>query len=165
MPTKQTLVRVWKTGKCKFTKVSVNEYPIVKGKLSHVKGELEHFDSPSFEHWINKQNNYSTREAINLFENQPLSDKPNLFGTYFQKRMWFKKNFFRIPFFYLFYFLYIYLICGAWKAGRVGIYWSKSRITYLKMIEIKLFEMNITDKVPPKCNNKLGQVDRRVVQF
>ena len=32
--------------------------------LTHVAGDLEHHDSPDLDHWLEKQNRYTTAEAI-----------------------------------------------------------------------------------------------------
>ena len=95
LPIYQDIVRVWRTGKCKFSEVTVNEHPLINGNIIKVKGFLDHFDSPSFEHWIEKQNKYSTLEALNMFHSLKLSDKPTLFGTKLQRRMWIKSNFYK----------------------------------------------------------------------
>ena len=93
MPMSQSLTRLWKTGRCKFSDVTVNEHAIVRGDLKELKSYLEHYDSPNLEHWLNKQNQYTTSEALIDIENQALSNEPKLFGNKFERRMWLKKNF------------------------------------------------------------------------
>ena len=89
LPIKQEILRVWKTGECEFTDSLVNEYPVVSGNLGKVRGELKHFDSPNLEHWYNKQNKYSTAEAISKIEGNSLALKPSLFGNEASRRMFF----------------------------------------------------------------------------
>lgn len=36
LPVRDALVRLWRTGSCKFTDIAVNEHPIVPGKIVHV---------------------------------------------------------------------------------------------------------------------------------
>ena len=64
LPVKHYLVRVWKTGSCRFSDVLVNEHPIVDGPVRRISGYLDHHDSPDLHHWVDKQNKYSTAEAL-----------------------------------------------------------------------------------------------------
>ena len=81
LPIYQKIIRVWKSGHCHFSDVSVNEYPIINGNVGFIYGDLEHYDSPDLDHWLEKQNRYTTSEAIIFYQRTPLSDKPYLFGT------------------------------------------------------------------------------------
>ncbi len=150
LPIKQKITRIWKTGKCRFTDVIVNEHPIIKGRPFHVKGDLEHHDSPDFDHWLEKQNRYTTAEAIILFTKSALADTPKLFGSSLQRRMWLKANFYKLPFRYSLLFLYYWLIKGTWKAGWVGYIWAKLRTDVMRFIEYKYREMKLTGKLPVK---------------
>lgn len=165
LPVLQPLLRVWRTGKCQFTEVAVNEHPVIDGQLCNVAGELEHHDSPSLDHWLEKQNRYTTAEALIAFKNSPLADSPQLFGTSFQRRMWLKKNFYRLPLRYFLLFLYLWLWHGAWRAGWVGYAWARLRADVMRMIEYKRREMEITGHLPAKWLYGPGQPDRRVGQF
>ncbi|KXK15643.1 MAG: glycosyl transferase family 2 [Armatimonadetes bacterium OLB18] len=103
LPVCQRLVRIWRTGACRFTDVLVNEYPIVDGPEQALGGELEHHDSPSLTHWYDKQNRYSAAEALIRFEGRDLSDRPSLLGSGLQRRMWVKKHFWKLPGRYVFF--------------------------------------------------------------
>ena len=48
--------------------VAVNEHPIVDGETRDLPGEIEHHDSPNLHHWFDKQNRYSTAEALAQFQ-------------------------------------------------------------------------------------------------
>ena len=50
LPIRQRLVRVWRTGKCHFTDIAVNEYPIVEGEIGYVSGDMEHHDNSNLDH-------------------------------------------------------------------------------------------------------------------
>lgn len=165
LPSRHTLLRLWKTKTCRFTDVSVNEYPIVEGRLTTLASELEHYDSPSLEHWIYKQNRYTTDEAVIRFRAGRLADEPKLFGTPLQRRMWLKKNFFKLPGRYLIYFLYLIIIERAWRAGRVGFIWARLRADIFRFIEYKTIEMQTTGKEPPKMMFGAGAPDPRVPQY
>ena len=81
LPVRQRLVRVWRTGRGRFTDVAVNEYPVVEGRIVHVAGDIEHHDSPDLNRWIEKQNCYTTAEAITASTNSPLADTPSTAGS------------------------------------------------------------------------------------
>ena len=106
LPISDVVLRVWRTGFCKFTHTAVNEHPVVNGKTVLISGIMQHHDSPNLDHWLEKQNRYTTAEAINLYEKKPLADNPNLFGSSLQRRMWIKSNFYHIPFRYSLLFYY-----------------------------------------------------------
>lgn len=165
LPAGHDLVRVWRTGRCRFTDVAVNEHPIVTGVLRHVDGELEHHDSPDLEHWLDKQNRYTTAEAVASYRAQKLADKPRLFGTPLQRRMWVKRHFMKLPFRYLALFLYHYLVLGAWRTGWVGYAWSRLRTDVYRLWEYKLREMRLTGRLPVQRPAGPGRPDPRVRQY
>ena len=164
MPVRQRLVRVWRTGKCRFTDIAVNEHPIVDGSITHVLGTLAHHDSPDLDHWLDKQNRYTTTEAVIAYERSPLADHPLLLGTSFQRRMWAKKNFDYLPFRFLALFLYHWLLQGAWRAGWVGYAWSRLRCDVMRLREYKRKEMEITGRIPSVRFRGPGHPDNRVRQ-
>ena len=146
LPIYQNIVRIWRTGKCKFSNVSVNEYPIINGNVSKVNGNLEHFDSPNLEHWLEKQNKYTTLEAKIAFEQGKLSDEAILLGTSLQRRMWLKKNYYKVPFRYFSLFFYYWVFCGVWRAGSVGYMWSRLRTDVMRLVDYKKKEMELKAK-------------------
>ncbi len=152
LPILQEVVRVWKTGSCKFTDVSVNEHPLIDGEILHVEGTLEHHDSPSLHHWITKQNLYTTAEALSRFRNAKLAVEPRLFGTRLERRMWFKKNYNRIPLRYHIQFIVNICYSKPWISGSQGIAWARLRVWVRRTIEYKLMEMHTTG-----CETKLPE--------
>lgn len=146
IPVRQQIVRVWKTGRCRFTEVAVNEHPIVDGTITHVAGELEHHDSPNLHHWYEKQNRYSTAEAEAVASGAALAEIPRLLGTKLQRRMWIKAIFPYVPFRFFGVFLYHYLWQGLWRAGWVGYAWSRLRANVYLMRHFKVKEMQLTGK-------------------
>lgn len=162
---RQTLTRLWRTGSCRFTNVAVNEHPIVDGVTCFVEGDMEHHDSPSLQHWIEKQNQYTTAEAIIAYENSSLADIPKLFGTNLQRRMWMKRNYYRVPARYTLMFLYNWIIQGAWRAGWVGYAWARLRSDVMRLIEYKRREMELTGHLPIRTSSLKGKPDKRVRQY
>jgi 2-polyprenyl-3-methyl-5-hydroxy-6-metoxy-1,4-benzoquinol methylase/glycosyltransferase involved in cell wall biosynthesis len=142
---RQDILRLWRTGTCRFSDVLVNEHPIVSGaRMAKVRGDLEHHDSPNLQHWVEKQNAYTTADA--------LSERPNLFGSALSRRMWMKQNYSRLPFRFVLMELYCLLVQGAWRAGRVGFIWAKLRSDVYRLRAYKLTEMQLTgvSYQPPK---------------
>ena len=165
MPVKQSLVRIWRTGSCRFTPVAVNEHPIVEGRIGDLTAELEHHDSPNLDHWLEKQNRYTTAEAIAAFEQQALAAEPRLFGSALERRMWLKKYFHRVPGRFAILFLYNYLVRGAWRAGWVGYVWARLRCDVMRYRELKRKEMELMGHSYHKLPRGAGQPDPRVQQF
>ena len=143
---RQRLLRVWRTGTCRFSDVLVNEHPLITGQISLVTGDLEHHDSPDLHHWFEKQNRYSTAEALSAFRGSPLSERPSLFGSSLQRRMWFKRLLRRLPLQGVLMFAYCYFVQGAWRAGRIGWIWSSLRAHVHRMRALKLLEMRIKNE-------------------
>jgi hypothetical protein len=165
LPIRHPIVRVWKTGLCRFTDIAVNEHPIVSGRVAPVSGEMQHHDSPDLDHWLDKQNRYSTAEAVIAFNASALADTPKLFGTPFQRRMWLKRNFHLIPFRYLLTFLYYCLWCGTWRAGWVGFAWARLRSDVMRYRDYKAKEIKLTGRMPSRRTYGPGKPDARVRQY
>lgn len=165
LPIKQIIPRLWKSGKCKFSDVIVNEHPIIEGRILHVVGALYHYDSPNLEHWLEKQNRYTTAEAISKYKKMPLADKPRIFGSMLQRNMWLKKNFDQLPMRFLCLFIYYWIVKGLWRSGWVGYAWSHMRVDVMRIREYKYREMELTGKIPEIRIYGAGAADYRVQQY
>ena len=143
MPVRQPVVRVWRTGKCRFSDVIVNEHPIVRGKVAHLTHEMEHHDSPNLHHWFDKQNKYITAEALAQYRGDGLAVTPKLSGSGLERRMWLKQNFWRLPGRYVLLQFYFLFWLGAWRAGRVGLIWARLRTDLYRSQQYKLYEMQL----------------------
>jgi glycosyltransferase involved in cell wall biosynthesis len=147
MPVSQRILRIWRTGACRFSDVLVNEHPIVSGKICHVPGELEHHDSPNLHHWLEKQNRYTSAEAQTVVEGRPLAASPRLLGNALERRMWLKRNYRNFPGRHLLMMLYCLVWLGAWRSGRRGIIWSRLRADVYRQIDYKIFEMELSTRI------------------
>jgi glycosyltransferase involved in cell wall biosynthesis len=165
MPVRQTILRGWRTGTCRFSDVAVNEYPVVAGPIAHLDGVLQHLDSPSLDHWFDKQNGYTTSEALIAYRGGDLAFPPRLFGSRLERRMWLKRNFRYLPFRYLALFLYNWLWLGAWRAGRAGWIWARLRSDIMRWIAYKRIEMEMLGREPVPVGKGAGQPDPRVEQW
>lgn len=165
LPVIQKILRVWRNGACNFSNVLVNEHPIVLGPIAVAQGFLEHYDSPDLDHWLIKQNRYTTAEAISQYEGLNLSAPPLLLGSTFERRMWIKKYFWLIPGRYWILYLYHLIILGAWRLGRVGFIWAHLRVEVYRIWEFKYFEIKKTGRRPVKIPNEPGSPDSRVLFY
>ena len=165
LPVRQDLLRLWRTGRCRFSDVAVNEHPLVAGRVAHLAGEMAHHDSPDLDHWLEKQNRYTSAEALFAYRKEPFTDLPRLCGTAMQRRMWLKKNFRRLPLRFFWLFLYNWLWQGAWRAGWVGYAWSRLRSDVMRLIEYKRREIELTGEWPAARYYGAGRPDRRVRQY
>jgi glycosyltransferase involved in cell wall biosynthesis len=161
---RQTILRLWKTGSCRFSDVAVNEYPRIEGRVCELGGDLEHHDSPDLEHWIEKQNRYSTAEAIMAAQNARLAAHPRLFGSPLERRIWLKKWFWLLPGRFWLLFLYNYFWLGAWAAGRPGYIWARLRSDVMRLIEYKRREISSSGRCPAPRPSGPGIPDLRVRQ-
>ena len=160
---KETVLRGWRTGTCKFSNVLVNEHPICEKKAIEIKGYLEHFDSPNMEHWLKKQNFYTSLEANALFDKDNYSFKANLFGNSNERRMWIKKNFRNIPFNIIFLFFYYYFFRRLIFNGYRGYAYSLSRAFVMSFRGFKYFEINKRN-IRYSTSISKGNPDKRVIQ-
>lgn len=165
LPIAESILRVWRTGQCRFSDVSVNEHPIVAGRIESVTGELEHLDSPDLDHWFEKQNRYSTAEAVNAFTGMRLAVAPRLFGTGLERRMWLKQALRKMPLHHHLLFLYYWLWKGTWRAGRVGYISARLWSDVWRMRKYKRYEMELTGRLPAKRVYGNGARDVRVPQY
>ena len=165
LPVRLRLIRIWRTGSTRFSQVDANEHARVEGEVRRLTADIEHRDSPDLHHWLEKQNKYTTAEAVSVYQQQKLADEPRLFGSKLQRRMWIKKHYMKFPFRYVAMFLYHYLVLGAWRAGWVGYAWSRLRCDVYRLWEYKLREIRITGRLPLKRPSGQGQPDLRVPQY
>lgn len=159
------LTRIWRTGLTRFSEVESNEHAHVEGLVHCLTADIEHRDSPDLHHWLDKQNRYTTAEAVSTYQHRKLADEPRMFGTRLQRRMWIKKHYMKFPFRYVAMFLYHYLVLGAWRAGWVGYAWSRLRCDVYRLWEYKLREIRITGRLPLKRPVGVGAPDPRVPQY
>jgi len=165
LPVRLKLLRLWRTDEARMSDVAVNEHIVVSGNTSELKAVIEHHDSPNLDHWLEKQNRYTTAEAIIAYKKTSLADEPRIFGTPFQRRMWLKKHFYSVPFRYFLLFVYHWLVQGAWRAGWVGYVWARLRADVMRLIDYKAHEMRLSGRLPEQRVYGAGKPDPRVPQY
>lgn len=137
--------RIWRTGRCRFTDISVNEHPVIDGKWIKLKGLMEHLDSCNLTDWFDKQNDYTLKEAQQRVDGEKLPVKPKLFGNRLERRMLAKWLFRRLPMKYFIENMYYFIWRGAWKSGAHGWCWVKCREIVSRMCEYKYKEMMVKE--------------------
>lgn len=162
LPSVLKLTRLWRTGSVRFSDVQANEHAHGEGPEGLLAQEILHLDSPNLHHWLTKQNRYTTAEAASQFEGRALALPPRFFGTALERRMWLKRNFWKIPGRYVFLFWYHLLLVGAWRAGRVGWIWARLRTEVYRMWEYKRIEMELLGSIPASIPTQPGDPDPRV---
>ena len=161
MPVSSPVLRLWRTGQCRFTNARVNEHPVVNGALRHIDGELEHHDSPNLEHWLHKQNAYTSAEARAMTLMSAEGGLRDMTPTQQMLRKWF----YRLPARYQLYFLYSLIYRGAWRAGRAGWIWAHLRSEVLRLCEYKAYELKTRTASPLAIQYGTGTPDPRVTQY
>lgn len=164
LPATHVQTRLWRTGCGRFTDRAVNEYPIVGGSLARTEGELHHLDSPDLEHWLDKQNRYTTAEAL-VLHGGAHGVAPRLFGCPLERRAWMKKWYPRLPARYLLTFLWHYLALGAWRAGRGGFAWARWRTFVYRLTHEKLRDLERGGPSRRRPPGGPGRPDPRVPQY
>lgn len=162
LPNSLRTTRLWRTGTVRFSNVDANEHALTNGRVGELSSEILHMDSPHLEHWIVKQNRYTTAEAISQVRGARLSVEPRIFGSPLERRMWLKKNFWKIPLRYTLLFVYHLVVLGAWRAGRVGWIWAHLRTEVYRVWEYKVFEIERTGCMPISVPSHPGFPDERV---
>lgn len=156
-------IRLWRHGKARFSDVTVNEHLLVDGATGRLQSCIEHMDSPDLHRWYDKQNRYTTMEAIMRIRGDALAAKPRLLGPTLERRMWLKKRFWQIPFRYQMQWLYEAFVRGAIWDGSVGRAWIHLRVECMRAIEYKVKEMEITGRIPQMPKGQRGSFDSRVL--
>ena len=160
----QEVLRLWKSGSCRFSNTIVNEQPLINGLVGQLSGTLEHLDSKDLHHWLDKQNRYSTMEAIMRYRGDRMAVSPKLFGSRLERRLYFKKVFWKLPLRYQLLYLYHLIGLGVWRDGMEGRIWARLRTEVYRMCEMKYEEIRKSTLVPDIPKVAHGDYDRRILE-
>lgn len=157
-------LRLTRTGKCRVTQVACNEHFCVPGKVGRLNGILEHKDTLNLHQWYEKQNLWTTREAIQRVRPPSEDELPRLFGTKRQRKAFIKQTMIHTALGRFLFFWYYLLKFGAWRDGRAGWTWAKLRVWVHKVTTLKEIEMRKhgVPKVIPEGHH--GTYDPRVLE-
>lgn len=157
-------LRLFRKNACQVSDVICNEHFLVDGPTGRLNGILEHKDSLTLFDWYEKQNLYTSWEALERIKGKGVQEIPNLFGSRLQRKMFFKRLFIRLPggslamfFFYLFKF-------GAWRDGREGWTWARLRVWVHNTGTLKESEMRRSGVIPALPKPRHGDFDPRILE-
>jgi len=159
--------RVFRKGHVGVTQVTCNEhFEITDGTMGALDANIEHKDTPTLWDWYEKQNLYTTREAIGIVQGNARTEKPKLFGNCNERRHWFAQHLPGLPFGlgYAMMFFGYYLRYGAWKDGWTGYYWTKCRVWVQWVTFFKVKEIRRTGVIPKMPEPRRGTYDPRIMQ-
>jgi glycosyltransferase involved in cell wall biosynthesis len=155
--------RLWKKEKGRFSKVMVNEHLLIDGSIGYLRHFIEHMDSANLHRWYEKQNYYTSMEAIMKVRGDKLATNPKLLGNALERRMFLKKYFHRIPFRSYLLWLYMMFIEGVWRDGQAGRTWAHLRVEVMRMIDLKYKEMKRSRRIPEIPRAPYGDYDPRLL--
>jgi glycosyltransferase involved in cell wall biosynthesis len=138
--------RLFQPSKMRYERL-VNPVSVVSGSTGRIAGYLDHFPfSKGVGYWIQRHNDYSTKEAQQLLatraEAPPFSLKAVFFEKDFQtRRKQQKQLFYRLPGRPILKFLLIYVAKRGFLDGRAGFTYAILQSIYEYFIELKRNEI------------------------
>lgn len=157
--------RLLRMGHCHVSDASCNEHFYVDGRTLHLNGHLEHKDTLTLHDWYEKQNLWTTLEAIGRIVDKNEEEKSSFFGTTLQRKMFFKRLCLKTPIVGRFVmWSYYYFGYGAWKDGLAGWNWAKLRMWVHRVGDIKEreFRKHGIPKILPTARH--GDFDPRIMR-
>jgi len=116
----------------------------VSGSIASLTNDLIDENCKSLEDWIERQNRYSSRDAI--YELEMMHSAPSLTSILskdpLNRRAAFKQLISRLPFRPVIYFIYVFLFRGGFLDGRDGFVFCRMRAMYQSMVVIKKYDLN-----------------------
>ncbi|WP_428387481.1 WcaF family extracellular polysaccharide biosynthesis acetyltransferase [Mucisphaera sp.] len=133
-------MRLLKRGRAFYEDRAVHEHMVVADPVGYIDEPMLHNDRRGLEHFIAKHNRYSTLEAQQLFHEyvtHQAKDEANLTKET-RRRRWLKRNIMhRMPFPWLWRFIYMYFFRLGFLDGRAGFDFCKLIATYDGMVALK----------------------------
>ena len=146
-----SLLRIWRTGAGFLEQRWMDEHVKLEwGKIISFQNDLVDHNLNNLTWWINKHNNYATREAIDyLIYKYSLNTKNNepagIMDEQGKRKRWLKeKIYFNIPLFLrpFFYFFFRYFIKLGILDGKQGLIWHLLQgFWYRFLVDAKVFEI------------------------
>jgi hypothetical protein len=138
-------LRLLRVGHVQYTR-AINEITTVDGEIADLKNPFDHLAfSKGIAHWVNKHNEYSTREA-DLLASGDATQRASLREALFakgmqQRRVAQKAIFYRLPLRPLIKWLYLMFVRGAILDGSAGLMYATLISFYEYLIEAKYREI------------------------
>ena len=156
-------LRLLRMGKSHITQASCNEHMVADGRTLKLNGILEHKDTLTLHQWYEKQNLWTTLEAIGRIKDNLKDEKRTPFGTKLQRKMFFKRLFNRMPGGEAIMFWYYLLKFGAWRDGYAGWCWAKLRVWAHRVVNMKEKEFRRIGMPKILPNARHGDFDSRIL--
>lgn len=157
-------LRLFRSDKVSVTDVTCNEHFIVDGKICHLQGILEHKDSLTLFDWYEKQNVYSTMEAIGRLKDSQYGEEPRFWGSKLQRKCFFRQLLTNSFLGRIIMFFYYYFYFSAWRDGIDGFIWAKLRVWTQEVVYLKMKEIKRTGIFPEIPRVRHGGYDVRVME-
>ena len=142
-------IKLWRKGLARCEAKWMDERMVVlNGEIITIAGDIIDYNLNNITWWINKHNNYATKEAVDvlLFKNEAknLNEFNLLFSNKSEnRRKWFKIQYLKLPIFirpFLF-FIIRYFIQGAFLEGKRGFVWTFMQcLWYRLLVDLKIEE-------------------------
>jgi glycosyltransferase involved in cell wall biosynthesis len=139
-------IRLFKRTKMKYER-AINPLVVVDGKVGNLDAHFNHYSfSKGIEHWIEKHNQYSTLEALQIIENRSAEVEWSLVKAFTEsdrnlRRFHQKELFYRLPFRPLIKFLLLYVVKRGFLDGRAGFTYAVLQSIYEYFIVLKTREL------------------------
>ena len=142
------LLRIWRKEHGSIEDRFMDERIVVNGKTITLRHDFIEDDRKNLTIWIDKQNNYSSREVkqllLNNSEGKQISVKASLFGNKIQRKRWLKDDLYAtLPIFLraFLYFLYRYFFRLGFLDGKEGlIFHFLQGFWYRFLVDAKVYE-------------------------
>ena len=119
---------------------AINEHYRALGDTMLIDEHIDHLPfAKGLHYWFERHNSYSSMEAVNLLEDQPIHN----LNKYFAARYKLKRLFYRLPFRPVLMFIYLYIFKRGFLAGQAGLYFCLLRSFYEFQIQIKQKERQL----------------------
>ena len=139
------LLRLFRRGKARCERRSVNEHLILEGEAGRLENDLMHEDRKSLSRWIQKHDVYAEREAAELFKEPEGYIDASLLGTQAERKRWVRyKVWNRLPPLVrpVAYFSYRYFLRGGFLEGREAfVFHALQAFWFPLLIDAKYLEM------------------------
>lgn len=145
------VVRLIRLGRVKYVNRGHAETQVVEGATEALDFDLIDENLKNQHEWWDRQNRYSTKEA--LYENSmpPLKFKNLISADPLQRRDALKALSRRLPARPLWYFVYTYFFRLGFLDGRTGFQFCLMKMMYLEMIELKKAEIKLMAGEPRRA--------------
>lgn len=140
------ILRLFRRGKARCEDRAVNEHLIVDGSTGFLQNDFVHEDHNGLTRWIEKHNQYATREALELLKRGSEGEiEARFWGTQPERKRWIRhKVWNRMPPLArpLIYFGYRYVARGGFLDGLAGLsYHFLQALWFPMLVDLKYLEM------------------------